>query len=322
MHDTDIEPWRHHHIFNVEKRHVEKRTLFVVLITLVTMILEILFGWLSNSMALLADGWHMGTHAFALGISLVAYVLARRYAHDRRFSFGTWKIEILGAYSSAIVLALAGIAIVYSSAARLIHPLHIHFNEALTVAVIGLAVNLICAVILAFDPHADEAHDHHVHHDLNLKSAYLHIVADAITSVLAVAALLGAKYLQLLWLDPVMGLVGAALILHWSVHLLRDTAAILLDHEVKSPLADQVIEQIEADGHSRVSDLHLWRVGDRKYACIVSVVTTAAHTMEDYKKRLSLLPALAHVTIEVCRHSVRGEEISIGEIGGEHIPRG
>ena len=176
-------------------------------------------------------------------------------------------------------------------------------------------INLVCAFILVFNPHSHDDHGSHTHHDLNLKSAYLHIVADAITSVLAIAALLGAKYLRLQWLDPVMGFVGAGLIIRWSTHLLKDTAGILLDHEVESPLAGAITDQIELDGDSRVSDLHLWRVADRKYACIVSVVTTKMHTMEDYKKRLAPMLGLEHVTIEVCRCSGEGDEdVTIGEL--------
>ena len=310
MHDDQIELWQHHHAFSGEKRHIEKRTLIVVVITIITMAVEILFGWLTNSMALLADGWHMGTHAVALGISLVAYILARRYAHDRRFCFGTWKIEILGAYSSAIVLGLVGLAMVYTSVERLIRPLAIHYNQALGIAVIGLAVNLVCAVILDVGVHShdenggEEESESHTHHDLNLKSAYLHIVADALTSVLAVAALLGAKYMRLNWLDPAMGILGAGLIIRWSSHLLRETSGILLDWGSESSLAETITELIEADGDSKVSDLHLWQVAAQKYACIVSLVTTTKHTMEEYKKRLDHLPGLTHVTIEICRRVV------------------
>ncbi len=226
MHDEQIELWQHHHVFNADKKSVEKSTLIVVVITFVTMIAEILFGWISHSMALLADGWHMGTHAFALGISLIAYVMARKFAKDRSFTFGTWKIEILGAYTSAIVLGLVGLIMIYSSINRILHPLNIYYNQALLVAVIGLTVNVVCAVILNSGGHSHEnahhheeddhhAHSHH-HEDLNLKSAYLHVVADALTSVLAIAALIGAKYFNFVWLDPFMGIVGAVLIIRWS----------------------------------------------------------------------------------------------------------
>ncbi len=306
MHKRQIELWQHHHVFNGEKKHIEKRTFIVVIVTLLTMAAEIFFGWLANSMALLADGWHMGTHALALGISLLAYIMARRFAHDRRFTFGTWKIEILGAYSSAIVLGLVGIAMIYTSLERLVHPLSIHYNQALLVAGVGLLVNLVCAFILNFRVHEhgnpDQAGSHpDAHEDLNLKSAYMHVLADAITSVLAIAALLGAKYLQLNWLDPLMGILGAGLIIRWAAHLLKDTSGILLDCEADSPLAEAIRQRIEADGDSKVSDLHLWKVADRKFACIVALVTSTRLSMEEYKERLAGLESIAHITIEICR---------------------
>lgn len=309
MHDEQIELWQHHHVFNADKKSVEKSTLIVVVITFVTMIAEILFGWLSHSMALLADGWHMGTHAFALGISLIAYIMARKYAKDRSFTFGTWKIEILGAYTSAIVLGLVGLIMIYTSINRILHPLNIYYNQALLVAFIGLLVNVICAVILNSGGHSHEnahhheeddhhAHSHH-HEDLNLKSAYLHVVADALTSVLAIAALIGAKYFNFVWLDPFMGIVGAVLIIRWSYLLLKDTGGILLEREMNNPITDEIKHEIESDGDSIISDLHIWKVAQNKYACIVSLVTTKNCSIEDYKKRLAKVHELAHVTIEV-----------------------
>lgn len=303
MHNEQIELWEHHHLFNVDKKSVEKSTFIVVVITFVTMIAEILFGWLSQSMALLADGWHMGTHAFALGISLLAYVMARKYAKDRSFTFGTWKIEILGAYTSAIVLGLVGLIMIFSSVKRLIHPLSIYYNQALFVAVIGLTVNVVCAIILSRGGHA-HSHDHHHeeshhHEDLNLKSAYLHVVADALTSVLAIAALLGAKYFDFVWLDPLMGIVGAGLILHWSSMLLKETGGILLQREMDNPITDEIKQEIESDGDSVISDLHIWKVAQNKYACIASLVTSKNCSIEDYKKRLAKVHELAHVTIEI-----------------------
>jgi cation diffusion facilitator family transporter len=309
MHDEQIELWQHHHVFNADKKSVEKSTLIVVVITFVTMIAEILFGWISHSMALLADGWHMGTHAFALGISLIAYVMARKFAKDRSFTFGTWKIEILGAYTSAIVLGLVGLIMIYSSINRILHPLNIYYNQALLVAVIGLTVNVVCAVILNSGGHSHEnahhheeddhhAHSHH-HEDLNLKSAYLHVVADALTSVLAIAALIGAKYFNFVWLDPFMGIVGAVLIIRWSYLLLKDTGGILLEREIENPINDEIKHEIESDGDSIISDLHVWKVAQDKYACIVSLVTAKNCSIEDYKKRLAKVHELAHVTIEV-----------------------
>ena len=310
MHNEQIELWQHHHTFNFDKKTVEKRTLIVVIITFVTMIAEILFGWISNSMALLADGWHMGTHAFALGISLIAYIAARKYAKDETFTFGTWKIEILGAYTSAIVLGIVGLIMIYSSVERMINPLNIYYNQALFVAILGLLVNLVCAVILNVGGHAhkhghhhhgedEHAHHEHDHEDLNLKSAYLHVVADAMTSVLAIIALLGAKYFNFIWLDPFMGIVGAGLIIRWSFSLLKDTGGILLEREINNPIADEIKMEIESDGDSKISDLHIWKVAQNKYACIVSLVTANRYSIKEYKARLEKVHELAHVTIEV-----------------------
>ena len=309
MHNEHIKLWQHHHVFNGDKKSTEKRTLIVVIITFVTMIAEILFGLISNSMALLADGWHMGTHAFALGISLAAYIAARKYAKDEAFTFGTWKIEILGAYTSAVVLGIVGFMMIYSSVERIINPLTIYYNQALFVAILGLLVNLVCAVILNGGAnsrehkhhHEEDKHSHHKHNheDLNLKSAYLHVVADALTSVLAIAALLGAKYFNFIWLDPFMGIVGAGLIIRWSFLLLKNTGGILLEREMDDPIVNEIKSEIESDGDSKISDLHIWKIAQDKYACIVSLVTARNYTIEEYKARLSKVHELAHVTIEV-----------------------
>ena len=308
MHHENIGLWQHHHAFNVEKKAIEKRTLIVVILTFVTMIGEIIFGWITNSMALLADGWHMGTHAFALGVSLFAYIMARKYAKDQRFTFGTWKIEILGAYTSAIVLGIVGILMIFSSIERMINPLGIHYNQALFVAILGLLVNLICAAVLNVDDHSHEhvhhhenehSHHEHKHDDLNLKSAYLHVIADALTSVLAIGALLGAKYFKFNWLDPFMGIIGAGLIIRWSYYLLKDTGFILLEREMDDPVADEIRHEIESDGDSKICDLHIWKVAQNKYACIVSLVTGNKYSIEEYKTRLSKVHELAHITVEI-----------------------
>lgn len=312
MHTHGIEPWTHSHVFNPAKRDSEKKTLIVVAITLVMMAAEISSGWLFRSMALFADGWHMGTHAFALGLSFFAFLFARRYAEDRRFVFGTWKIEILGGYTSAIVLGLAGLSMAWISVERMRHPVEIRYNEALLIAIVGLIVNLVCAFILDAgrhdnhdeDHHHPHDHDegnhhHHRHHDLNMRSAYLHVVADAMTSVLAILALLGAKLMHWNFLDPAMGILGALLILRWTVGLLRDTGSILLDREVRSELGRSIRRETESDGDSRVSDLHLWRISQERFACILSVVSADARTAEEYKERLEKFRELAHVTVEL-----------------------
>jgi len=289
-----IESSRTLHEFHSDKTAAERRTLAVVIITFVMMIAEIVFGWLTHSMALLADGWHMGTHAFALGLSLLAYVFARTHAGDHRFTFGTWKVEILGAYSSAVALGLVGLVMAVTSAERFLNPAPIRFGQAIPVAVLGLAVNLVCAAIL----HSGAGH--HDHDDLNFKSAYLHVAADALTSVLAIAALLGARYFRWTFLDPVMGIVGAGLILAWAFSLLKESSGILIDRGLRSdaPLLREILAQLESDGKTKVDDLHLWRVAENKYACVVSVEAECCAPVEEYKKRLAGHPELVHVTIE------------------------
>jgi cation diffusion facilitator family transporter len=308
MHLSNIDQWQHQHSFNADKQHIEKKTMIVVIITCSMMIIEIIFGWLTNSMALYADGWHMGTHAFALGVSFIAYIIARKQAKNSSFVFGTWKIEILGAYTSALILGVVAIFMVYTSIERLLNPLPIQYDQALLVVIIGLIVNLVCALILNTRSHHhthqhkdQELHDHHHHtqEDLNLKSAYLHVVADAMTSVFALIALIGAKYFAYNWLDPAMGIVGAALISRWAYFLLKDSSSILLDHEKESPLTQEIREHIESDGDTKISDLHLWKVGDNKYACILSLVASTKYSINDYKNRLMSVHELAHVTIEL-----------------------
>lgn len=307
MHNENIELWKHHHIFTEQKKSSERKTLIVIIITLITMFFEIFAGWYYNSMALFADGWHMSTHAAALFISYIAYVLTRRLSSDERFTFGTWKIEILGAYTSAIILGIVGLFMFYISVERILKPMTIYYNQALLVAVIGLIINIICAVILTgkhdthHHTHKDESgHEHtHSHHsDLNLRSAYFHVIADALTSVLAIAALLIAKYFRLNIFDPMMGIVGGILILRWAYYLLWDSSSILLDREMDTPLVKDIKETIENDGDSRISDIHIWRVGDKKYACLLAIVSKADYSIEDYKTRLKRFSELVHINIE------------------------
>jgi cation diffusion facilitator family transporter len=301
-----------HHSFHSDKQHIERRTFVVVVITFLTMAVEIAAGWITHSMALFADGWHMGTHAFALGISLAAYAFARKHADNVRFAFGTWKAEILGAYTSALLMAAAAAAMAWTSVERLLHPMAIEYSYALIVAIAGLVVNMLCAVILnSGRTHAAHNHDHHgpeghsghahtghQHEDLNLKSAYLHVLADALTSFFAIGALLGAMIFKTVWLDPAMGLVGAVLIFRWAFFLVRDSASILLDHERDSPITRSVRKAIESDGDSHIRDFHAWRVSDGRYACVVSVVSRKHRTADEYRERLSGIPGLIHTTIE------------------------
>jgi cation diffusion facilitator family transporter len=318
MHRTKAEELQHNHFFGQVSSESEKRTRLVVGLTLVMMILEIAFGLWTGSMALLADGWHMGTHAGALGISLLAYWYARRHAEDRRFAFGTGKVGILGGYSSAIVLGIVALLMLYESVHRLIWPVDIRFGDALLVAVIGLAVNLVSAWLLTAGGHSHHHHHHggdegvhghahshghghdHVHHDTNLRAAYLHVLADALTSVLAIVALLAGWLWGWAWMDPVMGILGVMVISKWAWGLLWESGHLLLDCDVHaSGEADQVRAVIEADEDSAVSDLHIWPVGTTERAAIVSVVSHTPRRPDDYRQLLSQFPNLKHVTIEV-----------------------
>jgi cation diffusion facilitator family transporter len=258
-------------------------------------------------MALFADGWHMGTHAFALGVSLAAYILARRHSRDRRFVFGTWKIEVLGGYTSAVFLLGVAAYMGIESVTRLLRPTEIHFDEAIPVAILGLAVNVVSAWLLSTGhshPHGHHDHDHgadhHHHHDLNLRSAYLHVVADAATSVLAIVALAGGKYFGAAWLDPVMGIVGTVLVGRWALGLLRDTGRVLLDAEMDAPVVAEVRDVVSAlPGAPRLHDLHVWRVGKGKYACIVSLGVDDELRAGEVREALSVHEELVHVTVEI-----------------------
>ena len=265
------------------------------------MVGEIIGGTVFGSMALVADGWHMSTHAAALAISALAYRFARKHAHDSRFSLGTGKLGELAGFTSAIILALVALFIAYESVSRLLTPVTIRFDEAIAIAVLGLVVNLVSAWLL-FDEdhhhgHADD-HQHDHHHDHNIRSAYLHVLADAITSVLAIAGLLAGRFYGWIWMDPLMGVVGALVIAHWSWGLVRSTAMVLLDAVPDPGLVGRVRDRIEVDG-DRVCDLHVWRLGPGHLAAIVGVVSAAPQSPAVYKARLQGLPSLSHVTVEV-----------------------
>ena len=291
---------QHSHIFDEGNPLAERNTRWAVLLTVVMMAAEITGGWLFNSMALLADGWHMSSHAFALGLSVLAYSAARKYANDRRFNFGTWKIEILGGYTSALFLVIIALMMLYHSVERLISPNEIHYNQAISVAVIGLIVNLICAWLLKGASHDHHHGHHHEHEDLNLRSAYIHVITDAATSVLAIFALLGGKFWQADWLDPVMGIVGAIVVGAWAYGLLRDTSRVLLDAEMDAPVVAEIKDVIELSPVSAdICDLHVWRVGKGKYACIVSLLTANTISADYVKQQLSIHDELVHITVEI-----------------------
>ena len=302
----DISAFTHSHQFNHVDAKAERNTRRVVFITAAMMVVEIVGGYALNSMALLADGWHMSSHALAMGLSVMAYVFARRYAKDRRFAFGTWKIEILGGYSSALLLAVVAALMMIQSVERLFAPAAIHYDEAIPIAVIGLGVNLLCAWLLKGEHHHGHAHSHdhghgHDHsHDVNLRAAYLHVIADAATSVLAIVALVGGKLYGASWLDPVMGIAGSILVARWSWGLLRESGRILLDAEMDRPVVEEIRDVVkEHFAAAAVSDLHVWRVGRDSYACILGLVASSAISAEDVRRQLAVHEELVHVTVEV-----------------------
>ncbi|MFJ4292720.1 CDF family Co(II)/Ni(II) efflux transporter DmeF [Cupriavidus sp. NPDC089707] len=316
MHTQDLSAWTHSHTFDGGNRAAERGTRLVMVITAIVMVVEIAAGLWFNSMALLADGWHMSSHALAIGLSAFAYAAARRYASDWRFAFGAWKIEVLAAFASAVFLLGIAALMAAGSVERLFNPQEIHYREAMAVTALGLLVNLGCALILGGHAHGhghDHGHHHHGHghhHDINLRAAYVHVLADAATSVLAIVALAGGWWLGWAWLDPVMGLVGAALVGKWAIGLLRQSGTVLLDREMDHPVVDEVREVLaglDRDGRpgdedTRVTDLHVWRVGRQHFACIVCLVThDVTLSPQRVRQALSVHEELVHVTVEISR---------------------
>ena len=308
MHSHSIDQWTHDHVF-LGSRHQqhERRVWFVVGLTTVMMVGEISVGWLSGSMALLGDGWHMATHAAALGIAALAYLFARRQSGNARFTFGTGKFGDLAAFSSAIILAMIAIQIAYESVVRLAHPVPISYGEAIAVAVLGLGVNLVSAWLLR-DDHDYHGHDHthdhgHRHHDNNLRAAFVHVMADAATSVLAIAALVVAMVSQWVWADPAVGIVGSLVIANWAIGLIRASGGVLLDVNADKILEAVIRDRLETKG-DRVTDLHLWQIGPGHRAAVISVISDHPLPPATYKRRLGGLRGLSHVTIEVelCKH--------------------
>lgn len=300
--DSETEALAHDHVF-LGKRHDEnaRRTLWVVALTAVMMVGEIAAGLAFNSMALLADGFHMATHAGALGIAAIAYAYAKRHAHGRRYSFGTGKVGDLAGFASALVLGIVALGIAFESAMRLVDPSPVAFTEATIIAVIGLGVNIVSALLLGHghDHDHDHAHDHHHGHaherDNNLRSAYLHVVADALTSVLAIAALLGGRYLGWVWLDPLMGIVGSVVIAVWAWSLMRDTGAVLLD-ATDAAIEAEIRDLVEGPGDAKITDLHVWRVGPGAHSAIISVVGA---TRETICARVKPVHEIEHLTVEI-----------------------
>ena len=305
---------QHSHGFSEGNPMAEKNTRRAMALTLVMMVVEIAGGWWFNSMAVLADGWHMSSHALALGLAAFAYAGARRYRDDPRFAFGTWKIEILAGYTSAILLLGVAALMAFESIVRVFKPSPIHYPQAIAIAVVGLAVNLLCAWWLRdqHDHHHGHAHDHghhhdhghghphHHHHDLNQRSAYLHVLADAATSVLAIIALLGGLYFNASWLDPLMGIVGAVLVSVWAWGLIRQTGRVLLDAEMDAPVVAEIREAVEqGEVPARISDLHVWQVGRGRFACSMEVATVPGVDAAVFHRALSVHEEIVHVTVEV-----------------------
>jgi cation diffusion facilitator family transporter len=320
MQDDGLARWRHEHSFGQDRRRPgESRTQLVIAITATMMIVEIAAGLLFGSMALLADGLHMASHAVALGINAYAYAYARRHAHDASYSFGTGKVNTLGGFTGAVLLAAFALLMVSESVQRLVSPIAIAFDQAIVVAVLGLVVNGVSMFILGHrhdahghdedqadhDAHARDEHDdehaqaHETGHDHNLVSAYLHVLADALTSLLAIVALLAAKYFGLGWMDPVMGLVGAALVARWSFGLLKTTGSVLLDRSAPEAARAALTAAIERVDGNRVTDLHAWCIGPNLYAAVLTVVTPHPRAPEHYKALLPRALNIVHVTVEV-----------------------
>ena len=318
MHTDNLSRWTHEHRFDSGNEAGERGTRLVLWITVAAMGIEIAAGLWFNSMALLADGWHMSSHALAIGLSAFAYATARRYARDPRFAFGTWKLEILGGFASAIVLLGVAALMLFGSVERLLTPQMVRYQEAMAVALLGLLVNLLCAKILgkahhhAHAPH-EAHHDHHEHdhHDLNLRSAYFHVVADAATSVLAIVALAGGWFYGWAWLDPAMGIVGAVLVAVWAKGLIVQTSKVLLDREMDHAVVDEirtVLEPADDPAHTRITDLHVWRVGKRGYSLAVILVTHDNRlTPHAVRQRLAVHEEIVHSTIEI--HLCEGDHV-------------
>jgi cation diffusion facilitator family transporter len=296
----------HDHVF-LGPAHEEnaKRTLWVVALTLVMMVGEISVGYITGSMALLADGFHMATHAGALGIAAAAYGYARRHASSRRYSFGTGKVGDLGGFASALILGMVALAIGVESVMRLLQPTTVQFGTATLIAIVGLIVNIVSALLLGHGHSHGHDHDHdhdhhdHQHHgnDNNLRSAYAHVIADALTSVLAIVALLAGRYLGWVWLDPAMGIVGAVVIARWAWTLMGVTASVLLD-QTDEHVAEEVRELVERPGDATITDLHVWRIGPQAHAAIVSVIGQATANTESIRERLKPVHEISHLTVE------------------------
>lgn len=306
MHTHSLNNWEHSHSFGQEHvKAAEKYTIIVIFITAITMIIEITTGILFGSMALLADGVHMGTHTLALGIAAFSYYYTRKYANDKRFSFGTGKVNSVGGFSSALLLIVFAFSLTWESVERLLTPVEIQFNQAIVVAAAGLLVNIISAWILSrphavhnHSPHDHSGHHGHTYQDHNLKAAYLHVIADALTSVFALVALFAGKIWGLVWMDPLMGILGAILVSRWAWGLLKETSGILLDCQAPEK-SQAIVRKALENNNDRISDLHIWTIGEGLYAVNISIVTNSPQFPSYYKQLLLKYREFAHITVEV-----------------------
>lgn len=294
----------HPHQFDQGNPLAQKKILYAALLTAVMMFLEILGGWIFHSMALLADGWHMSSHMLALGLAYLAYRAARHYAADTRFSFGTWKIEILAGYSSAILLLVVAAFMAIHSIERLFFPVDIQYNQAIPIAILGLLINLICAWLLHEDDHHHHHHHHHEHthdsHDLNQKAAFMHVVADAVTSIFAIIALIAGKYWGWDFLDALLGIVGSILVARWAIGLMQETGKILLDAEMDHPVVDEIREVIaELPVSVMITDLHVWKVGLGKFSCILALETAHDLDADQVRTALAIHEEIVHISVEI-----------------------
>ncbi|MCE9786869.1 CDF family Co(II)/Ni(II) efflux transporter DmeF [Shewanella chilikensis] len=335
--------WQHKHNFTHHNEQGEKSTKWVLLLTVVTMVAEIAAGTIYGSMALLADGWHMGTHAAAFMLTLFAYSYARKHANNPRFAFGTGKVSVLGGFTSAIALGLVALLMLIESGSRLLYPEDIHFDQAILVAIIGLTVNIASVFLLKDHQGHDHGHSHghnhghnhahdhgdcHGHKDHNLRAAYFHVLADALTSLLAIGALLAGKYFGLNWLDPVMGIVGAVIISRWAWGLISQTSPVLLDAGVEAEFSRKLVERIEAEKDHKVTDIHVWPVSADHHAAMISLVSHSPHSTDYYHELLADFNRIDHLTIEVnqcadCNKAAtpranEGEQASHTEAGDHH----
>ncbi|NOH65920.1 CDF family Co(II)/Ni(II) efflux transporter DmeF [Vibrio rotiferianus] len=296
---------QHSHDFVSHNQKGEKRTLYVLILTVTTMVVEIAAGTMFGSMALLADGWHMGTHAAAFCITLFAYRYAKQNANNDRFSFGTGKVSVLGGFTSAIALGIVALMMMVESIHRLFNPESIQFNEAIMVAVIGLVVNLASMLLLQdHHHHGHEHHDHHSHdhghehhHDHNLTAAYFHVLADTLTSLLAIVALIVGKFYGWVWLDAMMGIVGAVVIGKWTLGLMKQTAPVLLDESINKSYQDEITETLAP--YAEIVDLHIWKVSGHHYSAAIALKNHSDKTLDEFKQLLSKFDKIHHLTLEV-----------------------